>query len=57
MKPAATTKNAIDTSTKMTSSMVHRRLLLAVALIASELLWPDEGVDEVDEDAERQQRS
>jgi hypothetical protein len=57
MKPAMPAKNAIDTSTKMTSPMVHRRLLLVVALIASELLWPDEGVDEVDEDPERQQRS
>jgi hypothetical protein len=57
MKPAATTKNAIDTNTKITSPTVHRHLLLAVALIASELLWPDEGVDEVGEDAERQQRS
>jgi hypothetical protein len=57
MKPAATTKNAINTNTKITSPMVHRHLLLAVVLIASELLWPDKGVDEVGEDAEREQRS
>jgi hypothetical protein len=57
MKPAVTAKNAIDANIKMTSPMVHRRLLLAIALIASELLWSDEGVDEVDEDPERQQHS
>jgi hypothetical protein len=57
MKPAATTKNAINTNTKITSPMVHRHLLLAVVLIASELLWPDKGVDEVGEDAQREQRS
>ncbi len=57
MKPAVTAKNAIETKTNMTSPMVHRRLLLATAIIRSKLLWPDEGVDEVDEDPERQQRS
>jgi hypothetical protein len=57
MKPAVTAKNAIDARIKMMSPMVHRRLLLVIVLIASELLWSDEGVDEVDEDPEREQRN
>jgi hypothetical protein len=32
-------------------------LLLVIALIASELLWPDEGVEEVDKETEGEQRN
>jgi hypothetical protein len=57
MKPAVIAKNATDAKIKTTSPMVHHRLLVIIALVASEVLWSDEGVDEVDEDPEREQRS
>jgi hypothetical protein len=57
MKPAGIAKNATDAKIKTTSPMVHHRLLVIIALVASEVLWSDEGVDEVDEDPEREQRS
>jgi hypothetical protein len=57
MKPAVIAKNAIDIAIKMTSLMVHRRWLVVVAPIASEFLWPNQGVDEIDEESEGEQRS
>jgi hypothetical protein len=57
MKPAVIAKNAIDVAIKMTSLMVHRRWLVVVAPIASEFLWPNQGVDEIDEESEGEQRS
>jgi hypothetical protein len=57
MKPAVIAKNAIDATIKMTSLMVHRRWLVVVAPSASEFLWLDQGVDEIDEKSEREQRS
>ena len=35
--------------------MVHLRLFVIVSLIASELLRLDQGVDEIDEEPEREQ--
>ena len=40
---------------KMTSLIVHPRVYLVVCLIASELLWLDQGVEEIDEEPEREQ--
>jgi hypothetical protein len=57
MKTAVRAKNAIDVTIKMTSLMVHRRWLVVVAPIASEFLWPNQGVDEIDEESEGEQRS
>jgi hypothetical protein len=57
MKLAVIAKNAIDATIKMTSFMVHSRWLLVVAPIPSEILWLDQGVDEIDEESEREQRS
>jgi hypothetical protein len=40
---------------KIMSLIVHPRALLVLSLIASELLWLDQGVEEIDEEPERKQ--
>jgi hypothetical protein len=40
---------------KMTSLIVHPLALVVLSLIESELLWLDQGVEEINEEPERQQ--